>query len=190
LTDSNPTGNKYSTVVSLCSMRIAIAASELNELDIKFGDVSSAYPEAYTQEKVCFIAGPEFRPLEGHQLVIGCAIYGLRTSGAQWHDLYANVMRIMDFYPCKADPNVWMKYCDTHYECGLVYVNELMFICKKPQAFIDYLTTEHSSKLESVGKPSYHLGGDFYCDYNGSLAWGAQLYVENNVNQLQNHVWV
>jgi hypothetical protein len=34
------------------------------------GDFSSAYLEAYTQEKVCFIAGPEIGPLEGHLLII------------------------------------------------------------------------------------------------------------------------
>jgi hypothetical protein len=33
-------------------MRIAIAAAELNELDIMVGDISSAYLEAYTQEKL------------------------------------------------------------------------------------------------------------------------------------------
>jgi hypothetical protein len=45
----------YSSVVSLCSMHIAIVATELNNLDIMVGDVSSAYLEAYTQEKVCFL---------------------------------------------------------------------------------------------------------------------------------------
>jgi hypothetical protein len=42
LTDPNTTYNTYSSVVSLCSMRISIAAAELNELDIMDGDVSSA----------------------------------------------------------------------------------------------------------------------------------------------------
>jgi hypothetical protein len=46
-------------------MCIAIAASELNELDIMVGEVSSTYLEAYTQEKGCFIAGPQFVALEG-----------------------------------------------------------------------------------------------------------------------------
>jgi hypothetical protein len=48
LTDPNNTDNTYSSVVSLCSMRIAIAAAELNELDIMVGDISSAYLDAYT----------------------------------------------------------------------------------------------------------------------------------------------
>ena len=58
-------------------MRIAIVAAELNDLDIMVGDVSSAYLEAYSQEKVCFIAGPEFGPLEGHLLVLVRALYGV-----------------------------------------------------------------------------------------------------------------
>jgi Reverse transcriptase (RNA-dependent DNA polymerase) len=176
LTDPNTTDNTYSSAVSLRSMRIAIAAAELNDLDIMVGDVSSAYLQAFTQEKVCFLAGPEFGPLEGHLLVIVCALYGLRTSGARWHDRYADVMRIMDFYPCKADPDVWMKDCGTHYEYVLVYVDDLMFLGKKPQVFFDSITTDHGFKLKGVGKPSHHLGGDFFHDSDGTLAWGAQSY--------------
>jgi hypothetical protein len=84
-------------------MRIAIVAAELNTLDIMFGDVSSAYLEAYTQEKVCFQAGTEFGPLEGHLLVIVYALYGLRTSGARWHDILEDELQTLHFYPCKAE---------------------------------------------------------------------------------------
>jgi Reverse transcriptase (RNA-dependent DNA polymerase) len=99
------------------------------------GDVSYAYLEAYTQEKVCFISGPEFGPIEGHLLVIVRALYGLRASDARWHDRYSDVMRILDFFPCKADPDVWMRDCQTHYRYVLVYVDDLMFIGKEPQIF-------------------------------------------------------
>ena len=85
LTDLTPDGT-YSSVVSLQIMRIAIAASELSNLEIMVGEVSSAYLEAYTQEKVCFLASPEFGPLEGHLIVIVHALYELRTSGGRWHD--------------------------------------------------------------------------------------------------------
>jgi hypothetical protein len=51
-------------------MRIAIVVAELNNLDIMVGDVSSAYLEAYTQEKACFQTSPEFGLLEGNLLVI------------------------------------------------------------------------------------------------------------------------
>jgi hypothetical protein len=113
LTDPNTTDNKYSSVVSVCSMHVAVAATELNDLDIMVSDLSSAYLKACTQIKGCFIAGPEFGPLEGNLLVTVCALYGLRTSGARWRDCYTDVMRIMDFYPCKADPDVDERLCCT-----------------------------------------------------------------------------
>jgi hypothetical protein len=68
-----------------------------------------------------------------------------------------------------------MKYCDTHYEYVHVYVDDLMFIGKKPQVFFDSLTTEHGFNLKGAEKPSYHLGRDFFCDSDGTLA---QSYVE------------
>ena len=70
-----------------------------------------------------------------------------------------------------------MKDCHTHYEYVLVYVDDLMFIGKDPQSFFDSLTKDHGFKLKGVGKPSYHLGGDFFRDSDGTLAWGAKSYV-------------
>jgi hypothetical protein len=51
----------------------------------------------------------------------------------------------MRLYPCKADPDVWMTDCGTHNEYVLVYIDDLMFIGKKPQAFFDSLKNEHGS---------------------------------------------
>jgi Reverse transcriptase (RNA-dependent DNA polymerase) len=90
LTDPDIEGT-YSGAVSLRTILIALVAAELNNLEIMVGDVSSAYLEAYTQEKVCFRAGPEFGTLEGHLRVIVRALYGLRTSGARWNDRFADV---------------------------------------------------------------------------------------------------
>jgi hypothetical protein len=70
----------------------------MNNLKIMVGDVSYAYLEAYTQEKVCFIAGSEFGPLQGHHLVIDLALYGLCTSGAHWHDCLADILRNMGYF--------------------------------------------------------------------------------------------
>jgi hypothetical protein len=131
LTDPNIDGT-YSGVVSLRSLRIAITAAELNNLKIMVGDISSAYLEAYTEEKVYFIAGPEFGPLEGNLLTIERALYGLRTSGAQWHDRLADTLRDMGYESCKADPDVWLKDCETHYEYVCVYVDDIMMFGKDP----------------------------------------------------------
>ena len=50
----------YSSVATLHSLRIVIFLAELNGLNLMQGDVGNAYLESYTQEKVYFIAGPEF----------------------------------------------------------------------------------------------------------------------------------
>jgi hypothetical protein len=62
--------------------------------------------EAQTDEKVYIIGSPEFGELEGHVLTIHKALYGLRSSGARWHDTFADCMRELQFIPCKAEPDI------------------------------------------------------------------------------------
>ena len=184
LTDPSTEGT-YSGVVSLRSLRIATLAAELNDLDIMVGDISSAYLEAYTKEKVYFIAGPEFGPLEGHLLTIVRALYGLRTSGAQWHERLADTLRNMGYQTCKADPDVWLKDCDTHYKYVCVYVDDIMMFGKNPQAFFDELTHVYHYQLKGVGPPVYHLGGDFFRDKDNTLAWGTASYVKKMIQNYE-----
>jgi hypothetical protein len=96
-------------------MHIAIAAAELDERDIMAGDFYSNYLETHTQEKMCFISGPEFGQLEGYLLVIVSAFYGLRTAGAQWHDLYADVMHIMQGRSSSVDERLQYTLCMSLY---------------------------------------------------------------------------
>jgi hypothetical protein len=142
------------------------------------GDISSAYLEAKTKEKVCFTAGPEFGKYEGHTFIIHKALYGLRTSGANWHQRFADTLRDLGYWPCKADNDVWLKDCGTHYEYICVYVDDIMHMSLNPQAFFDSLKDTYGYKLAGVGEPSYHLGGNFYRDEDGTLAWGAQSYIK------------
>ena len=59
---------------------------DLNGFEVWGADVGNAYLEALTEEKICFVAGPEFGPfgLEGHTLVLHKALYGLKSSGKMW----------------------------------------------------------------------------------------------------------
>ena len=65
---------------------------ELNELKLWATDIGNAYLEAYTSEKVCFIAGGEFGELAGHLIIIIKALYGFKSSGLRWHDHLATVL--------------------------------------------------------------------------------------------------
>jgi hypothetical protein len=42
----------------------------------------------------------------------------------------------------------------------------------------DALKNIYNYNLAGVGEPSYHLGGNFFRDSDGTLAWGAQSYVK------------
>ena len=128
-----PLESVYSGVVSLRSLRLVIFLSELNSLQLYAADVGNAYLEAKTREHVCIIGGPEFHDvgLEGHLLIIVRALYGLKTSGARWHDRFADTLRNEGFTPCKADSDVWMRkttgIIESHhlYEYICVYVDDL-----------------------------------------------------------------
>jgi hypothetical protein len=172
-----PRDSVYSGVVSLRSIRLALLAAELNGLSIMAGDVGNAYLEAETKEKIYTIAGPEFGELEGHILIIRRALYGLRTSGARWHERFAETLRAEGFKPCKADPDLWIRDAGDKYEYICVYVDDLLCMMKDPQAFMDRLKCVHGYKLKGVGPPSYHLGANYFRDPDGTLAMGAMDYV-------------
>jgi len=55
-----PIDSVYSSVVSLCSIRLLTFVAELNDLEVWATDIGNAYLESYTQEKVYIIAGPNF----------------------------------------------------------------------------------------------------------------------------------
>jgi len=175
---TKPVDDAYSSVVSLESMRLALAVGEINGLTPMVGDIGNAYLEAYTKEKVYFIAGPEFGDLEGHIMIIHKALYGLRTSGARFHERLADALRAENFTASLADPDLWLRDARDCYEYICVYVDDLCAIMKHPEAFFETLRTKYKFKLKGVGHPEYHLGGNFGRDPNGTLFWGAKTYVE------------
>jgi hypothetical protein len=70
-----------------------------------------------------------------------------------------------------------MKNCGSHYEYICVYVDDIMHMSKSPQDLFVTLKDTYNYSLSGVGKPTYHLGGDFFRDDDGTLAWGAKSYV-------------
>ena len=88
------------------TMRLVILAGELNHLNIMVGDIGNAYLKSYTNEKVVFTAGPKFKELEGHTLVIVKTLYGLRSNSVRFHKELAITLRKEGFAPSKVDPDL------------------------------------------------------------------------------------
>jgi hypothetical protein len=104
-----PLESVYSGVVSLRAFKIVAFLSQHNDMELWSTDIGNAYLEAKTKEKLVIVAGPEFGKLQGHMLVIQRALYGLRTSGLRWHERFSQVLCDLGFFPCKAEPGVWMR---------------------------------------------------------------------------------
>ena len=101
-----PVESIYSGVVSLRSVRMVVFLSQLNDFEIWGADVGNAYLEAYTDEKLCINAGPEFKELQGHLLIMIKALYATRSGGARWHGRLFDILQELKFKHFKADPDV------------------------------------------------------------------------------------
>ena len=132
---------------------MVVYLSQLNDLEIWGADVGNAYLEAYTDEKLCIIAGPEFKEQQGHLLIMIKALYGTPSGGARWHDRLFDILQELKFKPSKADPDVWMRPepGGTCYEYIAVYVDDLAIAAKDPKVTEFRQPLQVQSHLEMSG---------------------------------------
>jgi Reverse transcriptase (RNA-dependent DNA polymerase) len=106
---------------------------------------------------------------EGHILIISRALYGLRSSGARWHDQFADCIREIGVFPCKAEPDIWMRKRGSLYVYIALYVDDLAIAMKSPKELTDILEKQHKFKLKGTGPISLHLRMDFIRDEDNTL---------------------
>lgn len=164
-----PNKSVYSSIVSLRGLQILLFLAELNGLEVWGTDIGNTYLEALMSKRACIRAGPEFRALAEHLLLIYKALYGFCLSGARWHDRLSDVLRQEGFMPCQAEPDIWMHQNGEQYEYIAVYVDDLTFALKDPQTFIDILKQKHNFKIKEAGPLKFHLGADFFWDKEGTM---------------------
>jgi len=136
------------------------------------------------------VVGPELGPeLEGKRLIIVKSLYGLRTSGARFHEHLSAKIRLMGYQPTKADPDLWMKrHVDGHYEYLARYVDDVISFSKDPLSVMKEL--EKCYVMKGVGKPQYYLGGDVVelddqWEKEGiTHAFAAETYIEQCIPKL------
>ena len=186
-----PVAITYSSVVSRDSVRIAFLIAALNDLEVYAADVTNAYINADTAEKVWCVAGPEFGHQAGVVMKIVKALYGLSSSGACWSRELSDTLHKMGFTSSKADANVWMrpavrKVKDSngneieheYYEYLLVYVDDLLLVSHNPTPTFTAVMEHYDLKGDKFEKPDRYLGAnieEFEFD-DGHKAWSMSSY--------------
>jgi hypothetical protein len=88
----------------------------------------------------------------------------------------------MGFFPCKAEPDIWMRRVDDHYEYIATYVDDLAISSKDPKAITNILMNKYNFKLKGTGEIEYHLGMSFRRNDRNELCISPQWYIKKMVD--------
>jgi len=175
-----------STMVSLDIIKLLFIAADLQGLQCCAADVTNAYIQAYTKEKIYTIAGPEFGELAGRIFLVDKALYGLQTSGNCWHAQLVDDLMSMGFIPSKANIDLWMRKQKDHYEYIAVFVDDLLVFSKKPGEILATLKKRTGYELKNVGPPEYYNGADMQYDkQSGFWEMSAKTYIKNTCEKIE-----
>ena len=114
-------------MVSIDSIKTAFLIAELNNLKVMAVDVGNTYLHGYTMEKIYTVAGPEFGKLQKMILVCAKSLYGLKTSMGRWHEALCETLCFIGFQLSKADLDLWLMDASDHWECIVVYFDDLLY---------------------------------------------------------------
>ena len=123
----------YAGVIAPEAVRLGMFAAAHKNLQVAAADIGNAYLHAKTGEKLYTILGEESGSLSGVVIVFDKGLHGLRSSGVRFHKHLSDILKKMDFKPSKAEPDLWLKDCGTHYEYIARCVDDILILSKEPQ---------------------------------------------------------
>ena len=168
----------YSSVVQQRSIRL-LETIALNEgLSFVTGDISNAFVQADTKEKIYTIAGPEFGERQGCMVIIKKALYGLATSARQWNIRLGDTIRELGFVPTRADPDLWIKRSDDgkKYEYIATYVDDIIVVAIKPNKYLDKIKDQFPIR-NIEANPEYYLGNNIEVRSNKTIKISSTKYI-------------
>ena len=173
--------DSYSSVIAPEHVRLALFVATLNALDHEMIDLENFYLHALTKEQAYTYLPVAYGPLGGKLLVFHKALYGMRTSGACFHEALSVVLVFMEFQPSKADPDLWLRVQDGKYEYIARYVDDLMIFAHRPKDIVTILQDMFSIH---VGSNQVFLGGDITF-HDGCPFTSAKTYISNTCKKIE-----
>ena len=184
-----PKEDIYSGVVNMDSVRLAFQIAAMNNLSVCAADVSTAFLYGKSREKVYINAGKEFGELEGQTLIVDKGIYGLRSSAARFHEHLSEKIRRMGFKPSRADPDLYIREANGHYDMLACYMDDLITFGKKPLEIINEFKKTYM--LKGIGEPECYLGGDVqmlnehWQKQGAATGLSASTYIKNTIDKFE-----
>jgi hypothetical protein len=95
-------------------------------------------------------------------LIVCRALYGLKSAGAAWRALLAQVLTDLNFQPTKADPDFWIRaaLCAVrfeYYKMLFVYVDNMLAVSHRVLEVIEEITSFYKAKEGSIKWPEIYL---------------------------------
>ena len=151
----------YSSVIQTRTIRLLQTVAMSQGLKMVTGDISNAFVQAPTCEKIWTRAGKEFGERENCVIIFDKALYGLATSARQWNLTLGKEIKEMGFKQCRADPDLWIKKNEESqtYEYIATYVDDLIMVMKDPQPYIEHIKEKFPIRNIEF-KPQYYLGAN------------------------------
>ena len=89
-------------------------------------------------------------------MLLFCALYGLKSSGAAWRQMLAQTLRYLGYVSSKADPDVWLESKTKpdgteYYAYVLMYVNDVLHLHNDTKTFMNRLAEVYRLKDASAG---------------------------------------
>jgi hypothetical protein len=128
-------------------------------------------------------------------MIITCALYGVKSSGASWRAMFQyTIINVFGFDDTSVDPDVYRRKNrkpngEEYYELLLVYVDDCLVVSHDPGAVMKKLGEYYELKEGSVKPPEIYLGANIEKVQlkNGQTVWcmSSNSYVKaavDNVN--------
>ena len=108
----------------------------LNGLEVNAGDIENAYVTVLVTKNTWTKLGEDFGADAGKKAIIVRSLYGLKSSGAAFHNHLNECMRHIGYASCLSDPDLWMKPMtkangERYYFYILNYVDDVLVISKE-----------------------------------------------------------
>ena len=192
-TKETPTSLTYSSVVSRDSVRIIVLAAPLNGLQVVACDIQNAYLTASCHEKIWTYAGPEFGSERGQPMIIRKALYGLKSSGADFRAHLVESFHDIGFKPTKAGHDVWIcpavKLDGTeYYKYIRCYVDDILSVSHDAKSILQSLQGQFELKGNKIEHQDMYLGaqlGTMKVEGNEGWFMSSEKYVRSAIQNIE-----